>query len=81
MKKKLKYIIPSLITFVILGVIYYFNGLYPFGDNPLVQVDADYLYPNQEIMVPNSSYNIYITKNSCYYLRVKFIRQYRYSVA
>ena len=23
----------------------------------------DYIYPNQEIMVPNSSYNIYITKN------------------
>ena len=44
MKNKLKYIIPSLITFVILGIIYYFNGLYPFGDNPLVQVDADYLY-------------------------------------
>lgn len=44
MKKYLKYIIPSLITFIILGVIYYFNDLYPFGSKPLVQVDADYIY-------------------------------------
>ena len=44
MKKYTKYIIPSFITFIILGIIYYYNGLYPFGKNPLVQVDADYLY-------------------------------------
>ena len=44
MKKYIKYIIPSIITFIILGIIYYFNGLYPFGSKPLVQVDADYLY-------------------------------------
>ena len=44
MKKYIKYIVPSLITFLILGIIYYFNNLYPFGSKPLVQVDADYLY-------------------------------------
>lgn len=44
MKKYIKYIIPSLITFMVLGIIYYVNGLYPFGIKPLVQVDADYLY-------------------------------------
>ena len=44
LKKYLKYIIPSIITFIILGVIYYFNKLYPFGNKPLVQVDADYIY-------------------------------------
>lgn len=44
MKKYLRYIIPSLVTFTILGIIYYFNDLYPFGARPLVQVDADYTY-------------------------------------
>ena len=44
MKKYLKYIIPSFITFIILGIIYCFNDLYPFGIKPLVQVDADYIY-------------------------------------
>ena len=44
MKKVIKYVIPSLITFVILGITYYFNNLYPFGTKPLVQVDADYIY-------------------------------------
>ena len=44
MKKYTKYLIPSIITFIILGIIFYFNELYPFGNKPLVQVDADYLY-------------------------------------
>lgn len=44
MKKKLKYIFPSVITFIILGVIFYLNHLYPFGKNPLIQNDADYIY-------------------------------------
>ena len=44
MKKYVRYIIPSVMTFIILGIIYYFNGLYPFGSKPLVQVDADYIY-------------------------------------
>ena len=44
MKKYFKYLIPSIITFIILGIIYYFNNLYPFGSKPLVQVDADYIY-------------------------------------
>ena len=44
MKKKLNYIIPSIITFVILGVIFYINHLYPFGTKPLIQVDTDYIY-------------------------------------
>jgi len=44
MKKYIRYIIPSMITFVILAIIYCFNNLYPFGSKPLVQVDADYIY-------------------------------------
>ena len=42
--KKLRFLLPVLITFIILGIVYYFNDLYPFGKSPLVQVDADYLY-------------------------------------
>ena len=44
LKKYIKYIIPSIITLIILGIIYYLNNLYPFGEKPLVQVDADYIY-------------------------------------
>lgn len=44
MKKYLKYLIPSLITVIILLIIYYFNDLYPFKPNSIVQVDADYQY-------------------------------------
>ena len=44
MKKHLKYIIPSLITIILLLIIYYINDLYPFQDNSIVQVDADYQY-------------------------------------
>ena len=44
MKKYVKSLIPCMITFIILGIIYYFNNLYPFGNKPLVQVDADYIY-------------------------------------
>ncbi len=43
-KNILKYIIPVAITFIILGIIYYYNGLYPFGKKPLLLVDTDYLY-------------------------------------
>ena len=44
MKKYLRYIVPCFITLIIMGIIYYFNNLYPFGTRPLVQVDADYIY-------------------------------------
>lgn len=44
MKKYFKYIIPSLITIIILLIIYYLNDLYPFKPNSIVQVDADYQY-------------------------------------
>lgn len=42
--KKFKFIIPSLITLGILLIIFYFQGLYPFSDNSIVQVDADYQF-------------------------------------
>ena len=46
-KKIIKYILPSIITFIILAIIFYINNLYPFGNNPLVQVDADFQFiPN-----------------------------------
>ncbi len=38
------FIVPSIITLVILGSIFLLNNLYPFGNNPIVQVDSDYLY-------------------------------------
>ena len=44
MKKHIKYLLPCIVTFIILGIIYYFNNLYPFGNKTLVQVDADYIY-------------------------------------
>jgi hypothetical protein len=44
MKKYIKYIIPSIITFIILGVIFYVNELYPFGEHSIVKVDADFQY-------------------------------------
>jgi len=43
-KKYFKYLLPSLITGVILLFIYFSNSLYPFYDNSIVQVDADYQY-------------------------------------
>ena len=44
MKKYIKYLIPSIITFIIMAIIFKSNNLYPFGINPLLQVDADDLY-------------------------------------
>lgn len=44
MKKYIKYMIPSLITTIILLIIFYRNDLYPFMDNSIVQVDADYQF-------------------------------------
>ena len=44
MKKKIKFIIPSIITLIILLIIFYFQGLYPFDNNSIVQVDADYQF-------------------------------------
>jgi len=44
MKKKLRFIVPSLITFGILLVLFYYQGLYPFSANSIVQVDADYQF-------------------------------------
>lgn len=43
-KKNIKYLIPSIITFCIMAIIFYYNNLYPFGGNALIQVDTDYLY-------------------------------------
>lgn len=44
MKKIFKYTIPSIITFIILGIVFYINDLYPFGSKLLIQVDTDYIY-------------------------------------
>lgn len=44
MKSKFRFIIPSIITIIILLVLFYFQGLYPFTDNSIVQVDADYQF-------------------------------------
>lgn len=44
MKKLLKYLAPSFITLVILLILFYLQGLYPFSDNSIVQVDADYQF-------------------------------------
>ena len=44
MKRKLKYFIPSLITLGIVLIIFYCEKLYPFYNNSIVQVDADYQF-------------------------------------
>ena len=44
MKKYIRYIVPSIITFVILSILFYMNGLYPYGEESIVQVDADYQF-------------------------------------
>lgn len=44
MKKYIKYIVPSMISFIILSILFYVNGLYPYGSNSIVQVDADYQF-------------------------------------
>lgn len=44
MKKYIKYIVPSMISFIILSILFYMNGLYPYGSNSIVQVDADYQF-------------------------------------
>lgn len=44
MRKKLKFIIPSLITLLLLLILFYFQGLYPFTNHSIVQVDADFQY-------------------------------------
>ena len=44
MKKYINYLIPSIITFIIMMIIFYFNELYPFGNNSLLQVDSDFIY-------------------------------------
>lgn len=44
MKKYFKFIISCVITFVIIGIIFYVNKLYPFGEYSIVKVDADYQY-------------------------------------
>lgn len=44
MKKKIRFIIPSIITLLILLLLFYIQGLYPFRDNSIVQVDADYQF-------------------------------------
>lgn len=44
MKKYIKYMYPVIGTLIIISIIYMINGLYPFGNNSIVQVDADYQY-------------------------------------
>ena len=44
MKKYFKYLIPSIFTLVIFALVFYINGLYPFGNYSIVQVDADYQF-------------------------------------
>lgn len=42
--KKIKFFIPSIITLIILCIFFNFYELYPFGNNSIVQVDADYQF-------------------------------------
>ena len=44
MKKYIKYCVPSLIILLIIMFIYYYNGLYPFYNNGITQVDTDTIY-------------------------------------
>ena len=44
MKKIFKYLVPSLVTLVLLAIVFWCNDLYPFGVNSIVQVDADYQF-------------------------------------
>lgn len=43
-KKNLLYLLPPIIVCTILLIMFYFQGLYPFGDKTVIQVDADYQY-------------------------------------
>lgn len=43
-KDKLLYLIPPIIVSMILLIMFYFQGLYPFGSKTIIQVDADYQY-------------------------------------
>ena len=42
--KKIRFILPSVITLLILFIIFDFNNLYPFDNNSIVKVDADYQF-------------------------------------
>ena len=42
--KKIKFILPSIITLLLLLIIFDFNNLYPFDNNSIVKVDADYQF-------------------------------------
>ena len=42
--KKIRFILPSIITLLILFIIFDFNNLYPFDNNSIVKVDADYQF-------------------------------------
>ncbi|MBQ2872773.1 MAG: YfhO family protein [Bacilli bacterium] len=44
MRKKINYIIPILITSIILFILFWIQGLYPFADKSIIQVDADYQF-------------------------------------
>ena len=43
-KDKLLYLLPPFIVSIILLIMFYFQGLYPFGSKTIIQVDADYQY-------------------------------------
>ena len=42
--RKIRFIVPMIVTLSIILLVFYFQGLYPFADNSIVQVDADYQY-------------------------------------
>ena len=42
--KKIRFMFPILVSIVIMLIIFWYEGLYPFGDGTLIQVDADYQY-------------------------------------
>lgn len=44
LKKYLKFITPIVIPMIVVLTIYYHQNLYPFSDNAIIQVDADYQY-------------------------------------
>ena len=43
-KDKLLYLLPPIIVSMLLLIMFYFQGLYPFGSKTIIQVDADYQY-------------------------------------
>lgn len=66
--KKIKFLLPVIITIVFMLIIYYINGLYPFGNNSIIQVDADY----QHIPVLYHIYDIIHGVGNTFYSNIGF---------